>query len=400
MIEHHAFFEALGSMDEKSAEWKSVLAGLSVMRLIDRALGDDDSAPTTSSDIETSRASATAVGSGNPVRAILLRVLDHVDRTHERSVELGNDVIAYGRALDLEGRWPLAADVFSTVARVFSERDHPRTVIESSTLLGAAARSSGDWDTSTRAYTRAEHLASRIGDRALFLTVQVGLATSQMIRGNLPAAESELDQVAREATQENLQPVLQIALHAQASVAHSRGDFQKAIHLAYRSMELTTSSTARERLLADIAVAYADLGMREAARTAYSIVAVTSPHQWVRWQSTLNMMELAIQEGDESTYDILSAQMEGAALDPKLQAYCLYYKALGSRRFGRAVSDSDFTAALSYAESHKLSQLAFEIDAARRAAPAVTPSVEPTNGLLEIAEMIKHLRDQAGIESG
>jgi tetratricopeptide (TPR) repeat protein len=400
MIQHQAFFEALGSMDDRSAEWKAVLAGLSVMRLIERALGGTDPIDVTASDVQATRLAVEAVGNGDPARAILLRVLDHLDRPFQLSKELGWDLVAYGRALDLAGKWPLAADVFDTVARVFPENIHPRTVIEASTLLGAAARSSGDWNASDRAYTRAEHLAARIGDRGLFLTTQVGLANSQIIRGNLPAAEEELDKVIEDATDEGIEPVLQIALHGRATVAHYRGDFQKAIHLAYRSMELTTNPSARERLLADIAAAYAELGMRDVARKAYSIVAITSPHQWVRWQSVLNMMELAILERDESGYDELSRQIEGAALDPRLQAYALYYRALGARVFGRPEAESDFDAAQAYAESNKLNQLAFQIETARKEIPAPPPSAMPSDDLLEIAEMIEHLRDQAGIGSG
>ena len=114
----------------------------------------------------------------------------------------------------------------------------------------------------------------------------------------------------------------------------------------------------------------------------------------------LNMMELAIQEHDESEYDELSRQIEGAALDPKLQAYALYYRALGARVFARPEAESDFDAAQSYAESNKLNQLAFQIETARKEIPAPPPSAMPSDDLLEIAEMIEHLRDQAGIGSG
>jgi tetratricopeptide (TPR) repeat protein len=400
MIQHQAFFEGLGSMDEKSAEWNSVLAGLSVMRLVDRKLGKTDPVDINAADMQASRAVVDAVGAGIPARAILSRILDHIDRPDRFSIELAADLIAYGRALDLEGRWPLAADVFDTIGRLFPESTHARTVIEASTLLGAAARSSGDWNASTRAYTRAEHLASRIGDRALFLTAQVGLANSQTIRGNLQAAGQELDQVIKNAMEEELEPVLQIALHARAQVFHSQHDYRKAIQLAYRSMEMTTNPSARERLLADIAAAYAELGMRDVARKAYSIVAITSPHQWVRWQSTLNMMELAIQEGDEAGYDKLCTQMEGAALDPKLQTYYLFYRALGSQRFERPDAQTRFDAAQYCAESNKLNQLAFEIENARSKIPVAPPSTTPSDDLLEIAEKIEHLRDQSGIGSG
>jgi hypothetical protein len=203
--------------------------------------------------------------------------------------------------------------------------------------------------------------------------------------------------VIRDATEERLEPVLQIALHARASVAHHQHDFQKAIHLAYRSMELTTNPSARERLLTDIAAAYAELGMREVAVKAYSIVVMTSPHQWVRAQAMLNMMELAILDGDESAYDELSRQIDNAALDPKLHAYSLYFHALGSQRFGRPDAESRFDAAQSYAESNKLNQLSFEIEKSRKEIPAPSPTVAPSDDLVPIAEMIEHLRDQARV---
>jgi tetratricopeptide (TPR) repeat protein len=395
MIKHYAFFEALGHIEEKTPEWQSVFAGLSLMRLIDRVADSADAVVPGPADFDASLASAEAVSAGNPGRAILIRIIQQLERSQELSVALGADLISYGRSLDLDARWPLAADVFHTVSDIFSERTHPRIVIESSTLLGAAARSSGDWEASTRAYARAEHLAERTGDRARALTARVGLANSQIMRGDLPGAERELDQVVVEATTEHLESVLQIALHARASVAHYRGEYQQTIHLAYRSMELTTNSTARERLLGDIAAAYAELGMRDTARSAYSIIAMTSPHQWLRWQSILNMIELAVQEGDEAGFDNLLQQLEGAALDPKLRTYSLYFHALGSRRFGRPDALELFDKAQGYAESHKLNQLAFEIEAARNTVPVVPASVDPSSDLLQIAEMIEHLRDQA-----
>ncbi len=395
MIKHHAFFEALANAGEKTPEWHSVFAGLSLMRLMDRIAADPASTALGPADLDISLASAEAVSTGNPVRAILLRILDQLNESLELSAAIGADLVAYGRALDLDAKWSLAADVFETVSELYSERSHPRIVIESSTLLGAAARSVGDWERSNRAYSRAEHLAERIGDRALALTARVGLANSQITRGNLPTAEIELDQIINEAVAERLQSVQQIALHARASLAHQQSDYQQTIHLAYRSMELTTNSTARERLLADIAAAYAELGMLETARNAYHIVAITSPHQWVRWQSMLNMMELAVHERDQVSFDNLVKELDTAALDPKLQSYFLYFKALGAREFDYPDWSALLDEAQRVAESHKLNQLAFEIESARKSVPIVLPGVEPSSELLQIAEMIEHLRDRA-----
>lgn len=402
MIRHDTFFDALGSIDEKTPEWSSVFAGLSVMRLLDRvASGNEMKLATRWPEITTSRARVEAIKAGDPVRAILSRIIDDIEKQNELSQDIGSSLLAYGRALDLDARWTLAVDVFKTIAEIFSAQRFPRLVIDASTALGAAARNAGDWEMSARGYAQAEHLSESIGYKAGTLTVQVGLANSHMIRGNLPAAQEELDHVLEEAEGKGLEQVHALALHASASVAHSRGDYQRAVHLAYRSLELTTNPSARDRILADIAAAYAGLGMRDTARDGYSIVAMTSPHQWVRWQATLNLMELAIQEGDESSFDGYVGQMKSASLDPKLHAYYLYFTALGSMRFHRENAQALFDDARQFAEAHQLNQIAFEIEAERKKEGTTIPTlpaIEPTGELRQIAEVLEHLRDRVSAE--
>ena len=394
MIKHSAFFEALGTMGEKTAEWNSAFAGLSVLRLIDRlaelreAAGSVDEHST-----DATRRVIDMVSTGDPARAILSRILDQIERK-EFGPRLGEDLLSYGRALDLAGRWSLAGDVFQTIAETFSIRAQPHLVFEAFVLLGAAARTIGDWATSERSYTRAEHLAESIGFRAGVIRARVGMANSDTIRGNLKAADAALESVLAEAEELNLEPIKARALHSRASVAHSMGDFQRAVHLAYRSLELTTEPARRERLIADIAAAYAGLGMNEAARNGHMIVAITSPHQWVRWQATLNLMELSVQTGDERSFDNYVAQLETAALDPRLKTYFLFYRAMGVQRFGKGNADELFEEARSFADHNRLHQLGFEIEATM-SKPVKSPLMEPDEKLTEIAEVIEHLRDTA-----
>ena len=407
MIRHCAFFEALGSLDEQDVAWQPTLAGLAVLRLFDftaespkRDMSDDWAAH------RTARDSVAALPDGNPARAILMRILDRLGEAPGNSGDAGRELLSFGRSLDLEGRWPLAADVFQTIAQQFSSREHAELVIESCTAWGAAARQTGDWDTSARAYAQAQHIADAIGDKAASLTVEVGIANSHMMRGNLPAAEAELEKVLADARGGGLSQVEALALHAQASVAHLRGNYEQAIHLAYRSLELTIHRTPRDRILADIAAAYAGLGMRETARDGYLIVAVTSPHQWVRWQATLNLMELAVDAGDECQFDAYVRQMEAAPLDGRLRAYFLFFVALGSRRFGREGSDDQFRTAERFASRHELHQIAFEIEAAMEKPPVETEKAGAnavtafagegrSEELERIAEALLHLRERA-----
>jgi len=410
MIKHHAFFQTLGSLNEGDVAWQPTLAGLAVLRLFDSVAEgprmdtfDDWTAH------RAARDAVSAISEGNPARAILTRILDRLERVSGISEEIGRELLAFGRSLDLEARWDLATDVFQTVSTQFSSREYPHLVIESCTALGAVARHAPDWNTSSRAYAQAQHLADAIGDEAASLAVDAGIANSNRIRGNLPAAEAELEKVVAEARARGFSQVEAFALHSQATLAHVKGDYQQAVHLAYRSLEMTMQGAARERILADIAAAYAGLGMRETARDGYLIVAVTSPHQWVRWQATLNLMELAVDAGDENQFDSYASQLETAPLDARLRSYFLFYRALGNRQFGREGSDEQLHAAELFATQHELHQLAFEIEAARENAPveaeragADAGQTFPGEGgegyadeLERIAEVLSHLRERA-----
>jgi tetratricopeptide (TPR) repeat protein len=406
MLRHHVFFDTLGRLEDSDASRGSTLAGLLVLRQLDLAL--DGSTPTVGSEcigIKGARDAIAKLSEGDPSRAILGKILDLVEQRAGASESVGRELMLFGRALDLEAKWPLAVDVFQMVARDIGGPESTPLVIDACIALGSAARNTGQWETSAHAYAEAQYLADTIGDRASSLTVQVGLAGTQMARGNLPAAEAELNEVLRESESEELQGVQALALHAKASVAHSRGNYQEAVHYAYRSLELTTNRSARDRILADIAAAYAGLGMRETARDAYSIVAVTSPHQWVRWQSTLNLMELAIAEGDETRFDDYVGQVESAALDPRLKTYFLFFRGLGMRRFGREAADDQLRAAQEFAATHQLHQIEFEVEqvlvpaehSRTAASPAATenPNKADQEELKRIAEALSHLREEA-----
>jgi tetratricopeptide (TPR) repeat protein len=402
MIRHFAFFETIGALDETNPERISSFGGLGVLRIVDRLVEEGhDPMPNEWAELHATRRNVETMRVGDTARAILLRVLDRVATEPALSHDLGSDLLSYGRALDLEARWPLAADVFRSVADWFPEREYSHLVIEASTALGAAARNAGDWKTSAAGYTRAEHLAAAAGDQEQELIARIGMATSHMVRGNLPAAEAEIEEILREAETRGSERAMAIALHARASVAHSRGDYNQAVHFGYRSLELTTNGAARDRIVADLAAAYAGLGMRDVARDAYSIVAMTSPHQSVRWQAALNLMELSIDEGDETAFDRYATELNSEALDPRLKSYFLLLEARGSRRFSRDDFAARFETAREHAAAHGLHQLAFESEAALEEKTEVPVGYttlfaidsSPTAEVARIAEALQHLRN-------
>lgn len=401
MLRHKAYFEALGAMQAPDPAWPSALAGLSILRVVDAIATDPDGDKSSRhAAIDAARTTALAMHEGDPARAILLRTTDILDDRMALTPELASELLKYGKALDLEGAWTFATDVFRTISETFRSPQNEKIVIEALIALGAAARNTGDWETSDRGYAEAQHMADSIGDDSLSLTAQVGIASTLIAHGNFPAADAELREVRAETNRLRLQHVEAIALHASAHRAATSGDYQGAVHFAYQSLELTTNQTARDRILGDIAAAYAGLGLREAARDGYSIVAVTSPHRWVRWQATVNLMELAIDDDDEIAFDDYLNQLQNEPLEPRLRVYFTWYKARGFRQFDRAGWAELFDAAHSEAVEHRLHQLAHEVELEAqphndRHVLRASAVDQPFSELARIAEVLSHLREHA-----
>jgi hypothetical protein len=366
MVKHQPYFDFLAASDQTAPEWEPVLAGLAVLRLIDSRIDVDELHRARDwASLESVRHMVATLREGDPVRAILLRLTETVNQEDISREDVGQGLLAYGRALNFAGRWALACDVFASADRAAGAPANPRLSVESNIAYGAAARKMADWDESAHAYARAAHVASTIGDSAGLLQVEVGVANNDIARGNLPAAESRLDNVIANARAGGFNDVLGLALHSRASVAHLRGGYADAVRLGHEALEATRNLTARDAIVADIAAAFAGMGMRDAARDGYLIVAVTAQSQWVRWQATLNLMELAALDGREPDFDAYARELEIAPLDTRLRAYYFIFLSAGQQRFGReAEAETSLAEGLAFATKNQLHQIAYEAQAA------------------------------------
>lgn len=404
MISHQAYFEFLAGSDQNAPAWHPSVAGLAVLRLIDSRLVGESGGTSDWASLESARSAVTALNEGDPVRAILLQLIDAVAGDEIPREAIGRGLLGYGRALNFEGQWALACDVFATADRIAGAPDEARISIESNIALGAASRRMGDWDTSAHAYARAAHLADTLGDESAALLVEVGRATTHMVRGNLPAAESMLECVINQARAGGLNDVLGRALHLRASIAHLMGEYADAVRAGYEALEVMTDLTARDGLISDIAAAFGGLGLRDAARDGYLIVVATAQSQWVRWQATLNLMELAALDDREMDFDAYAREMESAPLDPKLRAHYYLFLGTGQQRLGKdAEAEASFAEGLAVAEKNQLHQIAHEATIAleslkSHAAPRrelVTPAGEVPLSLRKIASELSDLREAA-----
>jgi hypothetical protein len=137
------------------------------------------------------------------------------------------------------------------------------------------------------------------------------------------------------------------------------------VKLGYEALNLSTKPAARDAVLADIAAGLSELGMIESARDAHLILANTSQMEWVRWQATINLMELAGRDGAEDAFESYAAQLSETKLSPAHKAYFLMFRGEGLAAFGKHGEAEEYLrAAVSFAAENQLHQVAFEADAA------------------------------------
>jgi tetratricopeptide (TPR) repeat protein len=404
MIRHQVYFDTLGSLKEDSASWRSVFAGLSVLRLIDAYVESGlGASPPNWAQLHTVRTAVDDVAEGDATRGVLTCALDELTTRGLVDETVCTALISYGRVLDYEANWGLAADVFGTVARIAKPERVPRLAVEAHIATGGAARRNGDWETSARAYSQAASIADTCGDRLGVLTVQVGIANTYMAKGNLPQAQSILDDVVMQARDQGLSDVEGFALHSRASLAQRLGDKTDAVRLAHEALKLTKSPGARDAVLEDIAVAFSELGMRDAARDSHLILVSTAQAKWVRWQATINLMELASIEGMESAFDTYAADLRLAPMGPWLKSYFLLFLGEGQERFGRFESAREaLEEAVDFSAANQIHPVTFRAESAlvalrssnRAKAPAPVFHDVPED-ILAAAHSISELRKVA-----
>ena len=365
MITHQVYFDTLGSMREESASWRSVFAGLSVMRLVDSYAQPSPATPVNWAQIHSVRTAIGNVGEGDPIRGVLTAVVDEITSRGAVDESVCATLLSYGRALDYEASWGLATDVFSTVAKLTKPERNPRLAVEANVAVGGAARRNGDWETSARAYSQAAYVADTLGDKQGVLTVQVGIANTYLARGNLPQAQSILDDVLVQARDQALPEVQGMALHSRAALAQQRGEKAEAVKLAYEALTFTVRPSERDRVMEDLAVGFSELGMRDAARDTHLVLAGTAQTKWVRWLASINLMELAAQEGMEEAFDSYASQLRDAPLGPYLKSYFLLFLGEGLEQFGRfEAAEEVLSAAMSYADANQIHPVSFKADEA------------------------------------
>ena len=180
-IRHLAFFEALGSLEEGSADWHATTAGLVVLRMVDAWY--EEGAHVAAADawgLNAVREAVAAMTAGDPARTILGGVVDAVAAAERADFSVvATRLSAYGRALHFDAKWRLAADVYETLLAYAHPIDESDVYINASMQLGYCLRMLGEFDQAAVAYADAGRVATSMGDVA-FANTSIGSPSSRL----------------------------------------------------------------------------------------------------------------------------------------------------------------------------------------------------------------------------
>jgi len=403
MLRHLAFFEELAKTKETDANWRSTSAGLVVLRLIDQwmAAGSGEGEGWGLSAV---RDAVNAIEETTPVRRILASVVDAIAESKPGDVSaVIPRLMAYAKSLEYDSRWTLAADVYSTILPYADPVVDADVVITAHVQSSTCLRFAGDFDGALAASHRAQEFAAAIDDVAGQLRGQIVEARVSISRGNFPVAASVLDSVIDAAERQHLSEVESRALHERAAVAGMTGDLEKAIRLMHAALPLAASQRDRDRILADIATGFLELGLLDIAGEAYVILIATAQDRSVRLGSIMNMMDIASRQRAEPVFDRYRRELATVEFPPYMHAKFLITLGNGYKRFANQdLAVSNLEEAIQYSRAKGLNHLLFEAEEALAAArsEALTPTPETAElvpeGIAVVAEAIRAMKETVG----
>lgn len=401
-LRHLAFFETLAKMDEGDPNWRSIGAGLVVLRLVDAWVVEGPSVVCEDSwSLMGVLDALHEVDPHVPTRRILTGVVDALRATVGVDLHVVTPrLMAYAQTLEYDAQWRLAADVYKTII----EYGHPPVegdlAVSASIQLGHCLRNLGALSEASEVYAAASDIANKNGDLIGVLRARIGEAKVATSRGNMPEAEAILDETIAQAADHCLDDVHSRALHDRATVAGMRGQHDRLVQFGYQALALSTSQRERDRILIDVATGFFELGLIEIARDAYLVLHATAQDEYVRWSAGINLIEVAGRQCMEPTFDRYRRDFENVELPPYLQASYFLIVGNGLRSFGRVKDAVTYLErAIEVAAEHGLNQVLFEAEEGLAGAKLTTARssrsgrfVEPSDEVLGIAAAIREMR--------
>jgi len=416
-LPHLAYLEALAECEEGTPRWHALTAGYAALQLFDLWVEHDCGViPPSELELRRVRKRLARVEVGDPIRRCLTHLVEVMEREAPprgseeerlRSYEAGRILAAYGKLLQYESSWSLSRDVHETLIDFSRRADDEERLLDSMLMVAFCHRMLGQLDDAREAYTVLRQTATELESEQYLLLSELGYAKIAIQRGNLPAAAGMLDRILDNTQGAEHALVRSKALMDRARVATQLGDLTMATVLGHQALECSTEPADRERILINIGVNLAHMGLRDEARDAYLVAGASAQDATVRWLAQINLMELAYLDLRETTFEQYRRTLVDVELPPYMAA--VYQEAQGYgfsvfKRYDEA--EVAFRRMLDVAERHGLNEFIVKAERALGDVASVIPPLAVSHApepaprrpdLTVVTESLSKMRELAGL---
>jgi tetratricopeptide (TPR) repeat protein len=410
-LPHRAYIEALAEASEGSPAWHAIVAGYAALQLFECWLGGGlGAAPPSMLEVQRIWRYVEAVPETCVERRCLTQLVDSIEITlvasprpiAERRAAVGRAVECYARLLRYEAQWGLAGDVYGALIDFGRSTNDTARLLDSMLMRGYSLRMAGRLDEASAAYAALRRAAEDANDERYRLESHLSDAKIAVERGNYGVARDLLDRTLADARAAKCWVVVAKCLTDLANVAAIQGDLELSLRCSHEALALHDDPIGRERILANIALTFAKMGLREAARDAGLLVLATAQDRTTRLNVTTNLMELAYLDRRELVFEQYRRELAREVMMPNVEATFLQVSAEGLRVFGR-IPEAKRAAErmLDVASRHALHEYVIRADslleAIEQPPPARPPAALPSQYVADVARTIAEMRVAAGL---
>lgn len=395
-VRHMAFFRAASAEAEGSPEYRTLLSGLLVLRLLDkwRSRVEGDRELKFHEFIAVKRA-VEGIPDG-PVRRILIELVNTISAFTDGSPDSrAPKLIAYAQLLEHDERYDPSADAYLTAIELLTtDRELVPLCYQ---RAGVCFRRIGQLERAAELYREGLAVARENDDPFWMLKLRMSMAMLEMQKGDLPESERQLDAIIADADALR-SPIAAEARHERGTVAYARDQDALAVEYYYAALKDYADPEMKLRVMHDLAAALADLGHLDCARTVLSAIYNSSSHSpETRHHAAVNLMRIAVLAGEQVKFDRLRREIADMRLNGYTQAHYHVFVGQGYLKFGQpARAREEFAQALIVAEAHRVAKILIKADELLKATPEMSAPTwkdpSPRPALLVILDDIRHRR--------
>jgi len=313
-VRHLAFFRAASTEVEGSSEYRGLLAGLVVLRLIDKCRSSNRDPELQAREVLPVRQAVEAMENGQMQRA-LRELLDSTATLMQgRPDSCVEKLASYGRLLERDARWDPAADVHLTAIELGNES---RALLPRCYQRAAICfRKMGQLSRVEELLREGQRIATENGDEFWWLQIRLSVASLAIHKGELSEAERVLDAILAAADASGSTMVAAQVRQGLGHAAYERKQYGRAVEYFHAAVQMHVDPSFKVPAILDLALALAEMGYLDVARTVLSTTR-HSPHLDVEFRNStaLNLMNFATMARDRTQFELLRRELANARLN-------------------------------------------------------------------------------------